>query len=139
MVCGVKRIPSLYLPSLTGRPSRLSTSTPPEDPASLSTINGATMRLCKADLPASAHSSRLAVAPTAFLLTEPTGRAEGRPDPRSQQVARAQCGLGAVAAQTHEFLGIHEQSQSANLFQVSPEQLMQACSRWLQGSRADTL
>ena len=100
MVCGAKRIRSLYLPWMTGLPHKLSTTTPPKGMASLSTINAATMRLCRADLPASAHSSRLAsglerptarreVAPTAFLLTEPTARRDGRPYPRSQQVARA--------------------------------------------------
>jgi len=51
--------------------------------------HAATMRLCRADLPATAHSSRLKAAPTAFLLTEPTARREGRPDPRSRQVVRA--------------------------------------------------
>jgi len=36
---------------------------------------------------------RLEVAPTAFLLTEPTARRERRPYPRSQQTVRASCGL----------------------------------------------
>ena len=89
MVCGAKRIPSLYLPWMTGVTSKLSTRPAPRDPASLSTINAATMRLCRADLPASPHSSRLEAAPTGLLLTEPVPRREGRPDPRSQQVARA--------------------------------------------------
>ncbi len=44
-ICGAKRIRSLYLPSPTGRPPGLSTRTPPKGPASVSTINGATMRL----------------------------------------------------------------------------------------------
>jgi len=60
MVCGAKRIRSLYLPWMTGVTPKLSTTTPPEGLTSLSTIKGATMRLCRADLPASAHSSRLA-------------------------------------------------------------------------------
>jgi hypothetical protein len=55
MVCGAKRIRSLYLPWMTGVTPKLSTTTPPKGPASLSTINAATMRLCRADLPASAH------------------------------------------------------------------------------------
>jgi len=89
MVCGAKRIRSLYLPWMTGVTPKLSTITPPKGLASLFTINAATMRLCRADLPATAHSSRLEAAPTAFVLTEPTARREGRPDPRSQQVVRA--------------------------------------------------
>jgi hypothetical protein len=64
MVCGAKRIRSLYLPRMTGVTLKLSTTTPPRGLASLSTINAATMRLCRADLPASAHSSRLEAAPT---------------------------------------------------------------------------
>ena len=52
MVCDAKRIRSIYLPSPTGRPRGLSTTTPPKAPASLSTINAATMRLCGADHPA---------------------------------------------------------------------------------------
>ena len=60
MVCGAKRIRSLYLPWMTGVTPKLSTTTPPKGLASLSAINAATMRLCRADLPASAHSSRLA-------------------------------------------------------------------------------
>jgi hypothetical protein len=94
MVCGAKRIRSLYLPRMTGVTPKLSTGSPPKGLASLSTINAATMRLCRADLPASARSSRLEAAPTALLLTEPTARRDGRPYPRSQQVARTQCGLG---------------------------------------------
>ena len=89
MVCGAKRIRSLYLPWMIGMPPKLSTTTPPKGLASLSTIHAATMRLCRADLPASAHLSRLEAAPTALLLTEPTARREGRPDPRLQQVVRA--------------------------------------------------
>jgi hypothetical protein len=57
---GAKRIRSLYLPWMTGATPELSTATPPKGLASLSTINGATMRLCRGDLPATAHSSRLA-------------------------------------------------------------------------------
>ena len=60
MVCGAKRIRSLYLPWITGVTPKFSTTTPPEGLASLSTINGATMRLCRVDLPAIAQSSRLA-------------------------------------------------------------------------------
>jgi len=60
MVCSAKRIRSLYLPWMRGMTSKLSTTTPPKGLASLSTINDATMRLCRADLPASARSSRLA-------------------------------------------------------------------------------
>jgi len=41
MVCGAKRIRSLYLPWMTGVTPKLSTTTPPKVPASLSTINGA--------------------------------------------------------------------------------------------------
>jgi len=52
MVSGAKRIRSLYLPWMTGVPLKLSTVAPPKDLASLSTINGATMRLCRADLTA---------------------------------------------------------------------------------------
>jgi hypothetical protein len=63
MVCGAKRIRSLYLPWMTGVTPKLSTITPPKGLASLSTINAATMRLCRADLPAPAHSSRLKAAP----------------------------------------------------------------------------
>jgi hypothetical protein len=72
MVCGAKSIRSLYLPWMTGVPPKLSTRTPPKDLVSLSTINAATMRLCRADLSASCQAI-----------------AEGRPDPRSQQVVRA--------------------------------------------------
>jgi hypothetical protein len=56
MVCDAKRIRSLYLPWLTGVTFKLSTTSPPNGLASLSTINAATMRLCGADLPAVAHS-----------------------------------------------------------------------------------
>jgi hypothetical protein len=55
MVCGARRIRSLCLPWMTGVISKLSTKTPPKDLASLSTINTATMRLCRADLPAPHH------------------------------------------------------------------------------------
>jgi hypothetical protein len=89
MVYGANRIRSLYLPWIIAVTPKLSTTTPPKGLASLSTINAATMRLCRADFPASAHSSRLEAAPTAFLLIEPTARGEGRPDPWSQQVVRA--------------------------------------------------
>ena len=41
MVCGAKRIRSLYLPWMTRVPSKLSTTTPPKGLASLSTINAA--------------------------------------------------------------------------------------------------
>ena len=41
MVCGAKRIRSLYVPWMTGVTPKLSTTTPPKGPASLSTINGA--------------------------------------------------------------------------------------------------
>jgi hypothetical protein len=82
VVCGAKRIRSHYLPSPTERRPGLSTRTPPKGPASLSTINDATMRLCRADLPASRHLNRAYAA-----------RREGQPYPRSQQVVRAQCGL----------------------------------------------
>ena len=89
MVCGAKRIRSLYLPWMTGVTPKLSTTTPPKGLASLSTINGATMRLCRADLSATAHSSRLEAAPTGLLFAEPTARRAGRPYPRSQRVVRA--------------------------------------------------
>jgi len=42
VVCGAKRIRSIYIPSPTQRSPGLSTTIPPKDPASLSTINGAT-------------------------------------------------------------------------------------------------
>jgi hypothetical protein len=41
MVCGAKRIRSLYLPWMTGVTPKLSTTAPPEGLASLSTINAA--------------------------------------------------------------------------------------------------
>jgi len=85
MVCGAKRIRSLYLPWMTAVTPKLST-TPPKGLASLSTINAATMRLCRADFPASAYSSRLEATPTVSPLIEPQARREGRPYPRSQQV-----------------------------------------------------
>ena len=68
VVCGAKRIRSLYLPWMTGGTPKLSTTAPPKSLASLSTLNAATIRLCRADLPASHH-------------------------PRSQQAVRALCGL----------------------------------------------
>jgi hypothetical protein len=89
MVCGAKRIWSLYLPWMTEVTLKLSTKTPPKGLASVSTINAATMRLCRADLPASAHLSRLEAAPTAFLLTERSTRRKGGSGPRSQQVGCA--------------------------------------------------
>jgi hypothetical protein len=89
VVCGVKRIRSLYLPWMTGVTPKLSPTVPPKGLASFSTINAATMRLCRADLPVFAHSSRLEAAPTAFVLTEPPARREGRPYQRWQQVVRA--------------------------------------------------
>jgi hypothetical protein len=51
MVCGAKRIRSLYLPWMTAVPPKLSTTAPPKGPASFSTINDATMRLCGAGHP----------------------------------------------------------------------------------------
>ena len=42
MVCEAKRIRSIYLSSPTGRPPGLSTTNPPNAPASFSTINDAT-------------------------------------------------------------------------------------------------
>jgi hypothetical protein len=52
---GRKAHRSHYCPSPTERPLGLSTRAPPKGLASLSTINGATMRVCKADRPASRH------------------------------------------------------------------------------------
>jgi len=52
VVCGAKHIRSLYLSLVRERPPGLSTTSPPKGPASISTISAATMRLCKADLPA---------------------------------------------------------------------------------------
>jgi hypothetical protein len=72
VVCGAKRIRSIYFPLPAERPLGLSTRTPPRGPASLSTINAATMRLCRVDYPASCHP-----------ITE------GHPYRRSQQVIRA--------------------------------------------------
>ena len=94
MVCGAKRIRSLYLPWMTGVTPKLSTTTPPKGPAwRHSTINAAITPWRDAfaeqtSLPQLTYS-RLEAAPTEFLLTEPTARREGRPFPRSQQVARA--------------------------------------------------
>ena len=64
MVCEIKRIRSIYLPPPTRGPTGLSTTTPSKAPASLSTINAATMRLCGVDLPAPPAQSRLEAAPT---------------------------------------------------------------------------
>ena len=64
MVCGAKRIRSLYLPWMRGVTPKLSTTTPPKGLASLSTINGATMRLCRADIP----DSHLEAAPGAGMV-----------------------------------------------------------------------
>jgi len=47
MVCGAKRIRSLYFSWMTGVTPKLSTRIPPKGLASLSTINAATMRLCR--------------------------------------------------------------------------------------------
>jgi hypothetical protein len=60
MVCDAKRIRSLYLPWMTEVTPKPSTTTPPKGLASLSTINDATMRLCRADLsaPGAAASPR---------------------------------------------------------------------------------
>jgi len=52
VVCGAKRIRSLYLPLVKERPPGLSTTSPPKGPASVSTISAATLRLYKPDLPA---------------------------------------------------------------------------------------
>jgi hypothetical protein len=89
---GAKRIRSLYLPLVSERLPRLSTTSPPEGPAVLFTINAATMRLwyARADLPATAHSSRLEAAPTAFFLTKSTVRRERRPSPSSR------CGVSCI-------------------------------------------
>jgi len=76
MVCGAKRIRSIYLPSPTGRPPRLSTTTSPERPDFGLHYqwrdHASAWRLCRADLPAPCHPI-----------------AEGSPDPRWQQVVRA--------------------------------------------------
>ncbi|MBP1726043.1 MAG: hypothetical protein H6Q51_1341 [Deltaproteobacteria bacterium] len=64
MVCGAKRIRSLYLPWMRGMSPKLSTTTPPKGVASLSTINAA-------------------------ITPEPSARREGRPYPPSQQVVGA--------------------------------------------------
>jgi hypothetical protein len=65
---------SLHPPWMTGITPKLSTTTPSEDPASLSTINAATMRLCR-------------------LARLRRGRPPCRSPFPSQQVTRAQCGL----------------------------------------------
>jgi hypothetical protein len=72
-VCGAKRIRSLYLPSMTPVTPRLSTAAPPKGLTSLSVINAAITPWRDAfadlsasggaDLPASAHLSRLEAAP----------------------------------------------------------------------------
>jgi len=56
VVSETRRIRSIYLPSPTGRPPGLSTTTPLQGRASPYTINGATMRPCRGDPPAVAHS-----------------------------------------------------------------------------------
>ena len=95
---GAKCIWSLYLPWMTGVTPELSTTTPPKGPASTLHYqcrdHAMARRLCRGDLPAPAHSSRLAcpgtghgeAAPTAFLLTDSIACREGRPYPQSQQV-----------------------------------------------------
>ena len=75
MVCGAKRIRSLYLPSPTQRPPGLSTTIPPKGPASLYTINGATMRPWRGDPPPQLTPSRL-----------PFGAAQG-PEPVEGEAA----------------------------------------------------
>jgi hypothetical protein len=77
MVYGAKRIRSLYLPWMIGVTPKLSTKTPPAGLASLSTINAATMRLCRVDLPATAHSSRLGAVPTQSQLALGAGMVYG--------------------------------------------------------------
>ena len=57
-ICGAKRMRSLYLPEMTGVTPKLSTTTSPKGLASLSTINAATMRLCRADHPCLVPSHR---------------------------------------------------------------------------------
>ena len=74
MLCGAKRIRSLYLPQMTGATSKLSTKTPAKDLASLSTINAATMRLCRADLAAPRHP----IAAESRSHREKGGRIRGR-------------------------------------------------------------
>ena len=95
MVCGAKRIRSLYLPWMTGVTPKLSTTAPLKALASLSTINAATMRFAEqtslprtiaAGLSRAFHGK---AAPTAFSLTEPTARRGRRPYPQPQQVVRA--------------------------------------------------
>ena len=58
MVCGAKRIRSLYLPWMTGVTAKLSPSDPPKGLASLSTIDAATMRLCRVEHPCLAPSEQ---------------------------------------------------------------------------------
>jgi hypothetical protein len=82
VVCGAKRIRSLYLPWMTVVAPKLSTAAPAKGLASLSTINAATMRLCRADLPASVHSSRLAC----------PGLAAGKPLPQRSSSQTVQLG-----------------------------------------------
>jgi len=77
MVCGAKRIWSLYLRWMRAVTAKLSTKTPPKGLASLSTINAAITPRREvfadlsasggADLPASAHSSRLEAASPHYL------------------------------------------------------------------------
>jgi len=89
VVCGAKRLRSLYLPLVRDRLSRLSPTSPPKGPASVSTINAATMRLCRADLPAANHP----VAARSRSHRAPADRAEG-PERRraiSAVVTRRSC------------------------------------------------
>ena len=85
---------SLYIPSPTGRPFGLSTKPTQQSPTSVSTINGATMRLCRADLPA-AH--------------EPTSAgAEGRVVSEAKRI-------GAISRQEKSEYRNSKQIQSMNL------------------------
>ncbi len=81
MVCGAKRIRSLYLPSVREKPPGLSTTTPPKGLVSFFTINAAITP--RRD--AFAEQTSLPRA----LRTEPIARREGRPDPWLQRVVRA--------------------------------------------------
>jgi hypothetical protein len=64
MVCGAKRMRSLYLPSPGQRPPGLSTRTPLKGPASVFTVNAATMRVAEQTTLPHAVQSRLEAAPT---------------------------------------------------------------------------